>query len=116
MRLVKEIMTLLLGYKYRAVILKDRGVERYWICSYIFEDTPEGDAKLKKYLNTLEETVTAHTYYETVTFRSRRWYAGQAKVEKVKPMPRTDGRKLCPEMFREVKTAPSRPPRGEEKG
>lgn len=103
MRLVKEIMKLLLGYKYRAVILKDCGVERYWICSYIFEDTPDGNAKLKKYLNTLEATVTAHRYYETVTFRSRRWYAGQAKVEKVKPMPRTDGRKLCPEMFREVR-------------
>ena len=110
MRLVKEIMKLLLGYKYRAVILKDCGVERYWICSYIFEDTPDGNAKLKKYnaklkkyLNTLEATVTAHRYYETVTFRSRRWYAGQAKVEKVKPMPRTDGRKLYPEMFREVR-------------
>jgi hypothetical protein len=103
MRLVKEIMKLLLGYKYRAVILKDRGVERYWICSYIFEDTPEGNARLKKYLNTIEATVTAHTYYETVTFRSRRWYAGQVRMEKVKPIPHTDGRKSCPEMFREVR-------------
>ena len=98
MRLVKEIMKLLLGYKYRAVILKDRGVERYWICSYIFEDTPEGNARLKKYLNTIEVTV---------------WYAGQMHKEKVKPMPRTDGRKLCPEMFREVRSDYAQPHRGE---
>lgn len=103
MRLVKEIMKLLLGYKYRAVILKDRGVERYWLCSYIFEDTPEGNTKLRQYLNTLEATVTAHTYYETVTFRSRKWYAGQVHMEKVKPIPKIDGRKSCPEMFMEVR-------------
>lgn len=104
MRLIKEILALLLGYKYRAVILKDRGVERYWICSYIFEDTPEGDAKLKKYIEGLEAMVTAHTYCETVTFRSRRLYAGRVSMEKVRPMPRTDGRKLCPEMFTEKRS------------
>lgn len=76
MRLINEILTLLLGYKYRVVILKDRGVERYWVCSYIFEDTPHGNARLKKYLDGLEESVKAHTYYETVSFRSRKPYAG----------------------------------------
>lgn len=79
MRLIKEILNLLLGYKYRAVVLKDRGVERYWICSYIFEDTPEGNARLKKYLENLEASVTAHAYYETVAFRSRREYGGILK-------------------------------------
>lgn len=69
-------MNLLLGYKYRAVILKDKGVERYWICSYIFDDTPKGNARLEKYLEELERSVTAHTHYETVSFRSRREYGG----------------------------------------
>lgn len=62
-----------------------------------------GQRKVEKYLNTIEATVTAHTYYETVTFRSRMWYAGQVRMEKVKPIPHTDGRKSCPEMFREVR-------------
>lgn len=76
MRLIKAIMEFVLGYKYRAVILKDRGVERYWVCSYIFEDTEAGNARLKKYLERLEGEVKAHVYYETVSFRSRRPYAG----------------------------------------
>lgn len=76
MKLIKEILNLLLGYKYRAVILKDRGVERYWICSYVFEDTPAGNARLKDYLDELERSVIAHTHYETVSFRSRREYGG----------------------------------------
>lgn len=76
MRLVKEIMKLLFGYKYKAVILKDRGVERYWICSYVFDDTPVGNARLNQYLEELERSVTAHTYYETVSFRSRHEYGG----------------------------------------
>lgn len=79
MRLIKEIMNLLLGYKYRAVILKDRGVERYWICSYIFEDTPGGNARLNKYLQKVEASVKAHVYWETITFRSRRPYGGILK-------------------------------------
>lgn len=74
MRLIKEILNFVLGYKYRAVILKDCGVERYWVCSYIFEDTPQGDARLRKYLEGLEESVRAHSYVETVSFRSRRKY------------------------------------------
>ena len=76
MKLIKEIMNLLFGYKYRAVILRDRGVERYWICSYIFEDTPVGNERLKSYLQRLEEDVRAHTYYETISFRSRNEYGG----------------------------------------
>lgn len=76
MKLIKEILNLLLGYKYRAVILKDCGVERYWICSYVFEDTPAGNARLKDYLDELERSVIAHTHYETVSFRSRREYGG----------------------------------------
>ena len=76
MKLIKEILNLLLGYKYRAVILKDRGVERYWICSYVFEDTPAGNARLKDYLDEVERSVIAHTHYETVSFRSRREYGG----------------------------------------
>lgn len=76
MKLIKEILNLLLGYKYRAVILKDCGVERYWICSYVFEDTPAGNARLEKYLEDLERGVIAHTHYETVSFRSRREYGG----------------------------------------
>ena len=76
MKLIKEILNLLLGYKYRAVILKDRGVERYWICSYVFEDTPAGNARLKDYLDELERSVIAHTHYEPVSFRSRREYGG----------------------------------------
>lgn len=75
MRLIKEILTLLLGYKYRVVILKDAGVERYWVCSYIFEDTPQGNARLKRYLERLrEKNVVAHEYWETVSFRSRKPY------------------------------------------
>lgn len=76
MRLIKAIMELVLGYKYRVVILKDRGVERYWVCSYIFEDTAAGDERLRRYVDGLEESVRVHTYYETVSFRSRRPYAG----------------------------------------
>lgn len=76
MRLIKAILELLLGYKYRAVILKDRGVERYWVCSYIFEDTPEGNSRLEQYIARLEDEVKAHVYYETVSFRSRNPYAG----------------------------------------
>ena len=83
MKLIKEILNLLLGYKYRAVILKDRGVERYWICSYVFEDTPAGNARLEKYLEDLERGVIAHTHYETVSFRSRREYGGILQ-EKIK--------------------------------
>lgn len=79
MRLIKEILNLLLGYRYKAVVLKDRGVERYWICSYIFEDTPEGNERLGKYLRELEARVNVHTYYETVTFRSRHEYGGILK-------------------------------------
>lgn len=76
MRLIKAILELLLGYKYRVVILKDRGVERYWVCSYIFEDTPEGNSRLASYIARLEDEVKAHVYYETVSFRSRNPYAG----------------------------------------
>ena len=76
MKLIKEILNLLLGYKYRAVILKDRGVERYWICSYVFDDPPAVNAILEKYLEELERSVIAHTHYETVSFRSRREYGG----------------------------------------
>lgn len=76
MKLIKEISNLLLGYKYRAVILRDRGVERYWIGSYVFDDTPVGNARLNQYLEELERSVTAHTYYETVSFRSRHEYGG----------------------------------------
>lgn len=76
MRLINAILTLILGYKYRVVILKDRGVERYWVCSYIFEDTEAGKKRLKRYLDNLEDTVKAHTYHETVSFRSRKPYAG----------------------------------------
>ena len=76
MKLIKEIMNLLFGYKYRAVILKDRGVERYWICSYIFEDTPAGNVRLRNYLQKIEDSVMAHTYYETISFRSRNEYGG----------------------------------------
>lgn len=83
MKLIKEILNLLLGYKYRAVILKDRGVERYWICSYVFEDTPAGNARLEKYLKDLERGVIAHTHYETVSFRSRSEYGGILQ-EKIK--------------------------------
>lgn len=73
MRLIKEILNFILGYKYRAVVLKDCGMERYWLCSYIFEDTEEGNARLKKYLERLEENdVRAHKYITTVSFRSRR--------------------------------------------
>ena len=76
MRLIKEILNLVLGYRYKAVVLKDRGAERYWICSYIFDDTPEGNTRLEEYLLRLEAGVSAHTHYETVTFRSRREYGG----------------------------------------
>jgi len=76
MRLIKAILELVLGYKYRVVILKDRGVERYWVCSYIFEDTEAGRLRLRKYLERLEDGVKAHVYWETVSFRSRQPYAG----------------------------------------
>ena len=103
MRLINEILNLILGYKYKAVILKDRGVARYWLCSYIFEDTPKGHEKLKKYLNTLEESVTANTYVETITFRSRNeYFARPEKVEII--LPSKDGRNIHPEMFKEKRT------------
>lgn len=81
MELIKAILTFVLGYKYRVVILKDRGVERYWVCSYIFEDTPSGNARLKKYLQALEEKVAAHVYCETVSFRSRQPYGSFLMTE-----------------------------------
>lgn len=76
MELIKAILNFVLGYKYRVVILRDRGVERYWVCSYIFEDTAAGKARLKKYLASLDESVRAHVYHETVSFRSRQPYGG----------------------------------------
>lgn len=104
MRLINEILNLLLGYKYRAVILKDCGVQRYWICSYIFEDTPAGRKRQERYLNTLKWQVAAHEYVETVTFRSRHGYTGQMHVERVADLPRRNGKKTYPEMFREKRT------------
>ena len=104
MRLIDEILNLLLGYKYRAVILKDCGVQRFWICSYIFEDTPAGRKRLKGYLSRLKEQVKAHEYVETVSFRSRHGYTGQIHMEQVAELPRRNGRRTHPEMFREMRT------------
>ena len=72
-----------MAWKDTGVILKDCGVERYWICSYVFEDTPAGNARLEKYLEDLERGDIAHTHYETVSFRSRREYGGILQ-EKIK--------------------------------
>lgn len=104
MRLINEILNLLLGYKYRAVILKDCGVRRFWICSYIFEDTQAGRKRLERYLNTLKEQVAAHEYVETVTFRSRHGYNGQMSVRMAANLPRRNMKKTYPEMFREKRT------------
>lgn len=93
MDLLNKILELLLGYKYKCVILKDRGVERYWVCSYIFECTPEGNRRLEEYLQRLENSVNAHTYYETITFRSRKCYTQrQEKNDILKDMRRYAGK------------------------
>ena len=86
MRLIREILNLLLGYRYRAVVLKDRGVERYWICSYIFDDTPAGNKALHEYINRLEADVRTFMFYEVISFRSRNEYAGILK-QKINCMP-----------------------------
>ena len=51
----------------------------------------------------VEESVTAHTYVETITFRSRNeYFARPEKVEII--LPSKDGRKIHPEMFKEKRT------------
>lgn len=68
-------MTLLFGQKYRVVVLKRRAAQMFEVCSYIFEDTPQGNKRLRDYLERLEENTT-YKHYETVSFRSRHPYGG----------------------------------------
>ena len=67
-------MALLFGYKYRVVILKYCGVEKYGSNETIFADTPEGRMHLRDYLARLEFNVSFKKA-QVVSFRSRHMYA-----------------------------------------
>lgn len=88
-QLINQILALILGYRYHAIILRDRGVERYWISSYIYADTPADLKQMKEKIQEIRDEVLAHTYVQTITFRSRREYGAilRQRLQQSGPQP-----------------------------
>lgn len=70
MRLVNEILSLLLGEKYYAVVVHIRNTELYELCNDIFPATEEGIEEMQSYIERLRENKTCE-YADVVSFRSR---------------------------------------------
>jgi len=66
-RLFEEITTFLLGKRYYAVIIGERGSDRYYVASELHTTKASAEAHRRR----IEQTV-AYQYITTVTFRWRR--------------------------------------------
>ena len=82
MELIRQIMTLVLGYKYYLVVLQYCNAEHYGVNETVFADTPAGRKNLEAYLKRLEWN-QSYRKAEVVSFRSRLEYA-EILAEKMK--------------------------------